>query len=238
MSAPDLGLDLRDTQGDAWVRLDGGTISLENLELEKGTVLALTYSGDELSLFISGKPIRGTLAISGNGKLTAGTRAGEPSLTRTYQIGDGPPDPGQVPLHIALHAPRSWALGRLALNNLNFLVEETRNVPEADFVSGIVSGTLTFNDVPWQPLTISEGDVLTIRDAGRAPVEIRGDKGIIQVTRSGVAGQVTLGLGEAKRQLAPSYLEYLYNQKKLSFFWGSAVGIWGVLWGIRKTIFR
>ena len=38
LSAPDLGLDLSDTQGDAWVRLDGGTISLENLELEKRSI--------------------------------------------------------------------------------------------------------------------------------------------------------------------------------------------------------
>jgi hypothetical protein len=246
LSSPNLDLAIDDPGGDAWVRLEGGTLSLESLELEEGAVLALASEDNQFGLFISGRPVRGTLAISGTGTLTAGTRAGKPSISHAYQTGNGPPetldfavrDPEHVPLHITIHAPQKWSLGRLRLQNLSFLVEETGNSPQSYFVSGVRSGVLTFNDTPGQPLTISEGDVFAIKDVRHAPVEIRSEKGIIHVSFSGVAGGITMGQGEARRQLAPSYLEYLYSKQKLSFFWGSAVGIWGVLWGIRKTIFR
>jgi hypothetical protein len=247
LDAPNLGVSgvsLDDPQGDAWVRLEGGKISLQSLDLKQGTSLTLDADPTEVSLSVKHQPMHGKITIMGKGTITAccqpqGTRVhGSYDLHIPEILKFEVSDPGSVSSTITIHNPQKWSLGKAPFANLSFTKEETRDFTETSFASGIKSGSLTFNDTGWPPQAISERDILAIHATGPSLVEVSGKDGLIHVSLNGVAGGVTMGQGDARRELAPSYLEYLYNKKKFSFFWGSAIGIWGVIWGIRKTIFR
>jgi hypothetical protein len=244
LEAPNLGVSLDDPQGDAWVRLEGGKISLQSLDLKQGTSLTLDADPTEVSLSVKRQPMHGKITIMGKGTITAGSQPEQTSVHGSYDrvipetLEFEVSDPGSVASSVTIHNPQKWSLGKAPFANLSFTKEETRDFTETSFASGIKSGSLTFNDTGWPPQAISERDILAIHATGPSLVEVSGKDGLIHVSLNGVAGGVTMGQGDARRELAPSYLEYLYNKKKFSFFWGSAIGIWGVIWGIRKTIFR
>jgi hypothetical protein len=244
LEAPNLHVSLESPQGDAWIRLDGGKIRLQSLDVAQDASLALAADPTEVGIFVSGQPMRGKITIMGKGEITGGSEPGQTLVRRSYDL-DVPEtlefsvsDPRAVPSRLTIHNPQKWSLGKAPFASLNFAVEETRDFTETSFASGIKSGSLTFNDTAWPQQAISERDILAIHDTRQCVVELSGQDGLIHVSLNGIGGGVTIGQGDAKRELAPSYLEYLYNKKKFSFFWGSAIGVWGVIWGIRKTIFR
>ena len=142
-----------------------------------------------------------------------------------------------MPTRVTVHDQGKWSLGGAPFANLNFTLGEIHDVTTIDFVSGIKSGTLTFNDTNWPPQPVSERDMLAIHQTGDARVEVDGRDSLIHVTLNGVVRNVTLGQGDAERQLGPSLLEYFYSKKSAGFF-AAAVGfVWSMIWGIRRTIF-
>ena len=217
---------------------------MQSMDIDKGASVSLSANPGQVSFFVSRQPMRGKITVVGQGTITAGSKPEETSVRRTYDI-EIPEtlefvvsDPQLVPSSLTVYDPQKWSLGRAPFADLNFTREEIRDVTETIFIPSIKSGTLSFNDTAWPVQTISEQDILSIHKTGQSVIEIGSDSPLIHVALNGVVEGVTLGQGDARRQLAPSYLEYLYNKKKLSFFWASVVGIWGLIWGIRKIIFR
>jgi hypothetical protein len=41
-----------------------------------------------------------------------------------------------------------------------------------------------------------------------------------------------------EKNLAPSLLEYFYHHQRFGFFWGVVAFLWGILWGLKETIFK
>ncbi len=244
LDAPNLGLTIDDSEGDAWASLDGGQVTIQSLQIDRGAMVAIASDQKQLSLFISRKPIRGKLTIVGKGTISAGFKPDHETVNRPYDI-EIPEtldfevtDPRSVPTQLTVHDPGPWSLGRVPFANLNFAIEEVRDLTTSDFVSGIKSGTLIFNDVNGPPQPVAERDMLAVHHTGDARVEISGNASAIHVALNGVVKTVTLGQGDAERQLGPSLLEYFYNKKSAGFF-AAAVGfIWSMIWGIRRTIFR
>jgi hypothetical protein len=244
ISVPNLGVNINDADGDAWVRIEGGQINSQSLEVDPGAVVAISADTTEASLFISRKPMRGKLTLVGKGTITAGAVPGQVSTRRSYDL-DVPEtvefevrDPGAVASRLTFHDPQKWSLGRAPFGNLNFALEEVRDVENTNFVSGIKSGTLTFNQTSWPPQPISEKDMLAVHDTRQSDIQIGAGDQRIHVTLNGIVQGVSLGQGDAKRLLGPSLLEYFYSQKTISFFWGAVVFIWSMIWGIRRAIFR
>lgn len=244
LAAPNLGVDINAPEGDAWVRLEGGQITVQSLQIDKGALVSMSSDQKELDLFFSRRRVRGKLTVVGKGTISAGSHPDQPSVNHVYNI-EMPEtlefevaDPRSIPTRLTLHEPNLWSLGRTPFANLNFALEEVRDVTDSDFVSGIKSGTLTFNDTNWPAQSISERDMLALHRTGEANVEVRGGDATIHVTLNGVVQGVSLGQGDAKRQLGPSLLEYFYSKKTVGFFWGAVVFVWSMIWGIRRTIFR
>jgi hypothetical protein len=244
IQAPNLGLSINDNAGDAWVRLEGGQISLQSLQLDKGALLHLVADKDEVSLFVNRKSMRGTVTVFGVGSMTAGSKSGDTSVTRRYSL-EVPETlefvlshPQAIPSRLTIHRPKRWNLGIIPVANLNFAMEEVRGITETEFTSGIKSGSIRFNDAAWRSIEISENELLTVNQTDEAAVELRSAEPLIHVTLNGVVKDVMVGRAEARTRMSPSYLEYFYNKKALAVFWGAVVFVWGILWGIRRTIFR
>jgi hypothetical protein len=242
--APNLGLAIRGAAGDAWFKLEGGQISLESLQVDRGASVQMTVDKSQVSLFVTGRGVRGKLTVLGRGKLTAGT---EPATLATQQeysieipetIDFGVRDPRGVPSRLTIYSPQKWNLGRMPFADIGFALEEIRDLSQTELVPGIKSGSVRFNDTSWPALALSENQIVFVHKTERGRIDVRGGEGSAQVTLNGLVKDVTVGDSQTLQELAPSYLEYLYNKKSLAFFWGAIVFGWGVLWGIRKTIFR
>jgi len=241
---PSLGLSINQPEGSAWIRLAGGQLSLQSLQLGRGSLLQIDADRDEVRLFTSRGSTRATVTLVGGGTLTAGNRPGQLSLTRSYQL-DVPEtlqleviQSRAVPCRFTFHHPQKWRLSKLPLEGLNFLLEEAQGPADDDFTSAVRSGSIAFKDTPWRDFQIPENELLTIHRSGKARIDVESSESSMHVSLNGMVGDVTTGRGEARRRYAPSYLEYFYSNKTMTFFWAAAALIWGFLWGVRKTVFR
>lgn len=241
---PNLGLSINSKNGNGWFRLEGGQIELQSLRLEKGAQVEIVSEGDQVGLLVGSKPLTGFVTVMGKGIVTAGMRPGENSLRRRYDLKDpemvefSVNDPRAVQSRLTIHSPGSWALASAPFRNVSFVTQEDRGVIENELSSGIKSGSLHFNDTSWPVMELAENELLAIHQTQDARIEARSGSPSIHMTLNGFVKEVTVGDSETGRKLAPSYLEYYFSKKTLSFFWGAILLLWGVLWGIRKTIFR
>jgi hypothetical protein len=242
--APNLGLNFDESSADAWFELSGGTSELAALEIDGGVSLEADTDRDEIDLYASGGRLRGTLNVSGKVTVTAGPRAGETTVNQSYQL-DIPETvelavskPQRIASQLSVHGPGAWSLGRPVVNSLDLAREESRGAGKRSLISGVKRGTLRFDDVSWPAMDLREGDMVATRPTESAVLMARSEGEAIHVTLSGAVDEVRAGDATSQRTLAPSYLEYLYSQKSLSFFWGAIVFLWGFIWSVRNTIFR
>ena len=244
IQAPNLGLDINEASADAWFELRGDAIDLQTLEIGRGANVEINNDPGEIDLYASDAPLSGKLTVSGKVHVSAGPRAGETTVDGTYEL-EVPETvefavqkPQRIPSQLSVHAPAAaWKLGRISTAQLDFTREEKRDAGERFLTSAIRSGTLRFDDTS-STLDLREGDYVRIRPAESAVLLTRSAEDAMHVTLSGLVSSVRVGEGASERNVAPSYLEYLYGKKSLGFFWGAIVFLWGMIWSIRKTVFR
>ncbi len=239
---PSLGLSLDDGDGNIWFRLVGEQVVVQTLQVSRNASTDVISSKDGLGLSISRAPFRGTIWVVGKGTLTAGT-AEATTIQKSYDL------PIPETLEFAVQKPRAasaeldvrdpqpWSLGMVPCSDLSFNYE-LRSLGDREVLSGIRSGTLQFNDTSWPTTQLVENQILSVPKTDGARIQIRSAKDVMHVTIDGLVGHVALGDAERRREFAPSYLEYLYNKKSLLLFCAAVTAGWGLLWGIRKTIFR
>ena len=241
--APGLGLSVEDPGGDNWFRLDGGQIVLESLQIDQSASLEARAAKDELMLLIGGAPFRGQVSVTGKGTLTAGTNADSKSVNKPYDL----PVPETIEFAVrerkntatlTFHSPQAWTLGTVPFRNLSFAFETEPSPAVKKITSGIRSGTLQFNDTSWPVMQLSGHEPVFAPQTIAARVQVQSANDAIRVTLNGPVSNITLGDADQRRELAPSRLEVLYNKKSLALFWGAVVFVWGLLWGVRKTVFR
>lgn len=244
INAPNLGLEIDQESGDAWFELKGGRIDLQMLEVDKDGTVELFTDQDEVDIFASRARLTGKITVTGKVNVTAGPRAGETTVNGSYQI-EIPETvefavgkPQTVPSQLTVHKPEPWSLGRPQATKLSFAREELKGAGERVLMPGIKRGTARFNDTAWPVLELREGDLLTMRPAASAVLDAKGTKGVIHMTVNGAVSGLRVGDSTIKTELAPSYLEYLYNKKSLAFFWSAMCFLWGLIWSVRNTIFR
>jgi len=244
IQSPNLGLTIDQPSGDAWFELNGGRIDLQTLEIDRNGTVEIFTDPDEVDLYASGARVTGKITVTGKVNVTAGPRAGETTVNDVYDI-EIPETvefaitkPQTVPSQLTVHSPEPWSLGRPQATSLSFAREEIKGVGERWLTSGIKSGTARFNDTAWPVLELREGDFLGMRPAASAVLDAKGAKGVIHMNVNGAVSALRAGDATERTELAPSYLEYLYNKKSLAFFWSAIVFLWGLIWSVRNTIFR
>lgn len=242
IAAPNLGLSI-DGSNDAWLQLDGGEIILQSLEFKGNTMLELLADDSELEIFVSRAPFSGTVSVTGKITVSGGPRAGIVSTHHTYNI-DIPEtiefsvtDPQNIPSQFSIHSPNKWSFSKPRVSDVSFVKEEVSGAGERALTSGVKSGTVRFNDTSWPTLDVREGDLLRVNRTQSARFDAQGDGSAIHVALNGLVGSLVVGDSETRKELAPSYLEYLYNRKSLTFLWGAIVFLWGLIWRVSKTVF-
>jgi hypothetical protein len=239
---PALGLTLDNADSDLWCRFEGGQIVVQSLDIEKGALLNAAATNESLALIIGEQPFHGTIQILGKGKLTAGSSAAT-DLTKSYDlhvpetiefVASGSKG---IDSEIDIHLGGDWSLGVVPAAEISFDYE-LRPLADRQVLSGIRSGTLHFNDTSWSPIKLSASEHLSIGDTNRARIQIGYSRPVMLASLSGAVSHITMGDQQDERELAPSLLEYLYNNRSGSLFWAATTAGWALLWAIRKTIFR
>jgi hypothetical protein len=157
------------------------------------------------------------------------------SVPETIEFGTSKPKAAST--QIEIHHPGRWSMTFVPLQGIS-LNREVRSVADREIVSGLRGGTLRFNDTSWPQVQLTENELLSISHTDKARIQIRSADDSMQVTLDGQVANVSIGDSNAHQQIAPSYLEYLYNTKSIFLFWTAVGAGWGLLWGIRKTVFR
>src|SRR5258708_10780194 len=136
-----------------------------------------------------------------------------------------------------MHSSYKWCFSKARVSDISFGKEEVSGGGERALSSGVKSGRVRFNDTSWPVLEVREGDLLRVNRTTSARLDAQGDGSSMHVTLNGVVGGVTVGDSESRKDLAPSYLEYMYNRKSLTFLWGGIVFLWGLVWRVSKAVF-
>jgi len=244
ISAPNLGLTIDQRSGDAWFELKGGVIELQTLDVGQNASLEIYTDQDSVDLYASRARVSGRATVMGKVTVTAGPRAGETSVDRSFDV--VVPEtiefsidrPQSVPSQLSVRAPDPWSIGHPQATQLSFAREELRGMGERWVTSGIKGGTIRFDDTAWPVMEVRERDFMRLRLTPSTVLDAHGANGVMHVTVNGAVSGVRIGSSDREADLAPSYLEYLYNKKSLGLFWGAMVFVWGLIWGLRNTVLR
>lgn len=244
VDAPGLFPRLGSADRGAWLRVGGGTVALQGLHLDgQGSLEVEGLEANRVRLSTRRARVKGVLTVGGGARVKAGAADGRADVDR--QLDDEIPEAidfqssgvGAVATQITLGPRAPWVLQNLHVQDLGFSREWSPAPGEVVFRSGIKEGTLTLHDVA-ESVALRDGDQLSLSGVDGRVAELRVEPGrALAVTFEGTARRVWTGSEGFSRDLAPSWLNYLYHQKPLEFFWSAVVLVWGMLWGVRKTIF-
>jgi hypothetical protein len=141
-----------------------------------------------------------------------------------------------VPARFILHPRDPWIVRDLPVRELRFAREIPGGPGAVSFLSAIKQGTLTLLDIA-ETVTLRAKDRLTLTAVKGRVVELR-IADTLDLTFEGSADQIKIGPEGSAQNRAPRYLEFFFHQRPLVSFLGAVASFWGVLWGVRKTIFR
>ncbi len=227
--------------GRAWVEIKNRDVSLKHLDVKSKGQLALAQSEPkQVSISFRNASVLGELEVLGKPIVEAG-----PSPDRSVSLVESKFDvPGTVTFfHEAAPVPATLrAAPESVIEFLNLHVSEisfAKETPDSDvpFGSGILKGSLTM---------LSTGETESLNAGSRLRLE--GSEGMISRLTISSDGVTVVFDGEVRgaktgppgfeRQLKPSWLDYLYHQQRLGFFWAAASFLWGLLWSARTLIFK
>jgi hypothetical protein len=105
-----------------------------------------------------------------------------------------------------------------------------------DFESSITGGSLKIRQTG-AILPLHSRDELHLKGLNISYSSIMIDNGI-QMTLEGIARRIATGPAGHAQNRNPSWLEYLYHNHQLGFFWSAVTFAWTMLWAIKNTVFK
>lgn len=227
--------------GEAWLRLEQGASWLQELSLGAGVSIRVDSDDGAYTAHAQGAPADGRIVVSGPAGGTVGTSvvldgesfASSSPIPETVNFRVSMAD--VIPLTIRGRVlEEAWLLRDISIGTLAFSRETSIGPIDAHIGSTIVGGQVDLPDVD-KTLTLADGDHLSFEGLQGRVVEVRvGDT--IRTRFQGSARRAWLGPPGFERALSPTYLEYLRGNKPLAFFWGAAVFIWSLGWGLYRTV--
>lgn len=141
---------------------------------------------------------------------------------------------GGVPLRLRSGPLEPWSLYGIPLTAINFEQERTRGPGEIGFESTIFGGSVRLPEVGRKKKLLAR-DRLSLSEIRTRRMEVLvGPE--LRILLEGEVESARMGPEGFESDLAPSRLEYYYHREPLKFFWGAVVFLWGVLWGVKKTL--
>ncbi len=239
--APALGLDIDSSSGDAWIDLSGGQIELHRAVFDAGGYLEIDGGAEQMDWYFKNASLRGDLLLKGAVLLSAGKSPDRRAIDglrqnievpETVHIRSG--DTGMIPSVVRIRPLDGWGFRDIRVNRLSFFRERASTPGSTGFESAIRKGSVTIHETSTET-ELKAGDRLVLEGIdGRLTRVEQG--AALRTTFEGTVENLRTGPEGFERNLAPSYLEYLYVRKPLTFFWSAVVFLWGMLWSILKWI--
>jgi hypothetical protein len=233
---------VRSAVGGAWLEADVATAELRSLSLGRGAQLALDSSSDSVFLFVSGAEMRGEINILGSAQISTGedqetsrppmqlSDLKEPETIEFLAKGEG-----GIPASLRIPIRSSCEFRNLAIDSLEFSEEPPAQPTDAPQLSAIRTGTLDLYDV-FRSSPLGEGENLTFEGLRGRLVRLQISRPTFAAEFLGTAHRITAGPSSFERQLVPSCLEYLYNQKSIALLWSAVLFLGGFLWSTKRLL--
>ena len=228
-------------KGRAWLDIDKGRVAINDLQFETRGTLAIFHQRPRgLLVLARNAPTRGFLQMSGSPVVSAGISPSQslelrtaafdiPGIVSFYDVGRS-----SIPARMAIRVGDTVTWRNLPVAGLSFSREEGQ---AGIFVSGIRSGTVTMTETG-EKRTLQEKDRLYLDLASGTIHELEMGPDSLRISFEGVAKDVAVGVSGPDERLVPTWLDYIYHQQRLSFFWGAVVFLWGVLWSARELLLK
>lgn len=243
LHAPELDITFNHQSANAQLEISGKNIVIERLELESNGIIEFDTHSDLLTISIKHSPVNGAFAVKNISRLsTRGIKDAE-IKERNFEYPETIEFKGsgesRVPINIIFRINRmanrsQWKFEGMKTERINFLKE----VPGGDhlFISTIKQGEVKLYDVPGEE-KIYKRDVVTMDhiDLRRLEIACNDD---LHVFAEGEVKNLKIGPVGFERDLAPSWLEYIYRNQRFLFFLGAVTSLLSALWGIKETIFK
>jgi hypothetical protein len=229
--------------GRAWLEGGHGNFALRRLEIQAKAELSVKKAElKTLDINSRNAPLLAQLQVFGAPKIEAGRSPGESEKLSEAHF-DIPGtitffhDGAQVPAILRVTPRGALTLTDLTVEEISFAREETDS--DTSFRSGIVQGgALTILTTGEKQPPLEAGSRLRLEGVQGviSGLTISGDG--IHLVFEGTVRSASLGPPGFERELKPSFLEYIYHQQRLGFFWAAASFLWGLLWSARTLMFR
>lgn len=245
LHSPELGITFEDDSGSAQLEVSGKNIVIEKLELESNGIIEFDAGSSLLTISIKNTTVKGTFSVenisllSTTGIKDAVIKGKKIQYPETIEFrGSGH---SKVPINIIFEIERiengkDWHFNNMKTDRINFLKEEISPGGDHSFISTIKQGKVKLYDVPGEEI-IYKSDVVTMEHIDLRHLEISG-KNDISLFLEGKVKNLKIGPRGFEKNLAPSWLEYFYHNRRFGFFLSAVALIWSFLWGIKKTIFK
>ena len=244
IDAPILGPPISSPQSDAWMRIENGKVDLAKLHVEKDSTLEVKqHSNGHFVLHSRGGTFSGELRVLGaptlkvSRTMTGKIHAVQPELFIPETIVFTAEPSEAVPATIQAYLNKIWTLHGIPIAKLGLHHIVPDEPAEVARVSGILEGTLRLPEVS-RTIVLQKEDFLTLGDIQNGRITtFKMSKNGISFVFQGTAKGIWLGPENFVQSLAPTYLEFLYHNEPLMFFGTIVSVLWGILWGIRQTLF-
>src|SRR5262249_41582311 len=230
-------------RGRAWLDVEHGQLSLSGLELgAPGTLALLRNPSGAIHLLLVNAAVRGEAQISGAPVLSAGETPSQSATLRAVQweipgtIAFYDAGRRSIPARIELSTKEKIVWRNIPIENLSFAQEAGGGEGPA-FISGIRSGTLTISETD-EKFTLREKDHIFLDLASGIIQELELGSDVLRISFEAQARRISSGVTGFEANLAPTWLNYLYHQKRLGLFWGFVGVLWGFLWSARQLLFK
>jgi hypothetical protein len=234
-------------EGNPWVQIDGGQVTLAKIAVAKGGRLTIESDPEGfIDIFTGTAELKGELLLSGLSHVAAGVRSAyaEPDLTGlldqpipeslTFRAARSPT--AAIRAHLRFRPYDELVVNDLIVRYLSFSREIPGTPGERVFVSSITGGTLELTDVS-RSLELRKGERLSLQGVSGRIVELRAAEQIY-VEFEGTVEMITLGPKGFAQDVTPTLLEHLYHNQRLLLFWSALVFLWGILWNVRVFLVR
>jgi hypothetical protein len=221
-----------------------GTLGLETPILPAGTRVRVRHTGlpREYRLSLAGAELEMRAPATGRVRLELSGGGSEPldfTAPKAFLLQSGT---GEVDVDLTFAEAAGGALSpQLAASNLSFSrINEDRDDDRTRVyrVSTILTGTVYFQALDGQELKVRPGEVVQFERTQGEIRTLRLEDDHIDLKYHGRVCGMTVGSGENRRSLMPTWLEWLRARHGLSLFWGTALYLFGLIAGVLRWLGR
>jgi hypothetical protein len=227
-----------------WAELKSDHVQPTSLDLVEGAQLELSADGGYTKVLATGRGNRCVISFSGKGELISGKESGNNQASCKTEfdtkgleesINLSPEGRDAKPTLIRARLNKLRPMENLKAARISFSERRPTAPGEEEFESAITKGAINVLDIG-STENLERMDLLSMWGLDVERLKIWGGDDLTLYFEGSVK-QINVGPRGHQKTLSPSLLKYVHERKPLAFFWSAAVFLWGILWGVKKTLF-